>query len=203
VLNDPTNLTDPTGFTYQEFCVQTTEFSRYFLLLGTRLFILKFLNLRIKSMKNLLIFFLAFQFLSPAIAQSTPEKSVTTGCQYNPVKIGKPSDVVSLINRNNSTFFLLKTGAYVEVTDWSCKRYGKRIFLVVPVEHDSEKYVNTILSKLIDKDILVSIKQGLRKSFSKDEFDADLGLTGYEESKISIHRTEYEAVYLITYYTPD
>ena len=159
-------------------------------------------------MKNI---FLKFIFVAisfwPLLASAGP-RQVARGnsseeCLYKkrePIKL--PNAVVSAKGEDSTSFFL-RGGVYLDIVEWSCSRLGKRILVVVPKAKDSSGFVYDLIVKIAGASVATEFKSLIRSSFELDDFSRSIEIQGFEAASYSVHRSDYEAIYTILYYTSD
>ena len=127
-----------------------------------------------------------------------------SNCTYAAQKETRPTGVLATVKSKDLVSYFLRGGAYVNVVSWSCRRLGKRLLIVVPASNDSQKFVETILTTVTEKEIVGAFRSTLEKAAGKyGVTKADLKIDGYEGVSIEVQKDEYESKYVVTYYTAD
>ena len=131
------------------------------------------------------------------------ESATADDCIYQPTKESVPVGTKSKVKLEYSTSYLLKSGAYVSVVNWDCRRIGKRIFIFIPSGQKLTINAFEVFKSVAGIEISSHFKKSFDASSEQQDFKDKVEIEGMEISEFSHTDNLYEQIYTITYATPD
>ena len=129
--------------------------------------------------------------------------TIADDCMYQTTRETVPIGTRSKVKLEFSTSYLLKSGAYVSVVNWDCRRIGKRILIFIPSDQKSKIEAFDIFKSVAGIEISNYFRKSFDESNGKQHSEDKVEIEGMEISEFSMMDNMYERVYTVTYSTPD